>query len=172
MPLKEMFSSLHVVRNHIGLLQMDILKSICCNQIKKKQALLLLHVKNVRKDYSSIVINSLDTNAFVLTQAVADKAYQSIDLENCGKSVLLDTLVAFHCFSGCDSMSAFTGRGKIKAFVLMCKRLDPIKAFSILGKYEKLPDECLKEIEILFILCMEEVQKMKGMSMNYKIYYQ
>ena len=54
----------------------------------------------------------------------------------------------------------------------MCKGLDPIKAFSKLGKYEELPDECLKEMVILFFLRTEEVQKVKGMSMNYKIYYQ
>ena len=57
--------------------------------------------------------------------------------------MLLDALLGYHCFNGCDSISAFTGRGKIKLFVLMCKRLDHVKGFSKLGKY----DELLKGME-------------------------
>ena len=148
-----------------GYSRIDMLES---NQ-EEADTRLLLHVENANQDYPNIVINSPDTNVFILAlskclsidahlnfltvvkdkrkiidiEAVADKAYQSIDLESCEKSVLLDTLVAYHCFTGCDNISAFAGRGKIKPFVLTCKQLDHIKAFSKLGKYGELPDECL-----------------------------
>ena len=148
-----------------GYSRIDMLES---NQ-EEADTRLLLHVENASQDYLNIVINSPDTDVFILAlskclsidahlnfltvvkdkrkiidiEAVADKAYQSIDLESCEKSMLLDTLVAYHCFTGCDNISAFAGRGKIKPFVLICKQLDHIKAFSKLGKYEELPDECL-----------------------------
>ena len=89
---------------------------------------------------------SIDANLYFLTgvnnkrkiidiEAVVDKAYQST-----WKAVKsLRSLT--HLW---DSVSAFAGRGKIKPFVLMCKRPDHIKAFSNLGKYEKLPDQCLR----------------------------
>ena len=147
-----------------GYPQIDMLGS---NQ-EEAATRLLLYVENVSQDYPNIVINSPDTDLFILAlskclsidahlyfltgvkdkrriidiKTVADKAYQSIDLESCERSMLLDTLVDYHCFTGCDSISAYAGRGKIEPFVLMCKRLDHIKAFSELGKYEELPDEC------------------------------
>ena len=140
-----------------GYPRIDMLES---NQ-EKADTRLLLHVENVSQDCPNIVINSPDTDVFMLAlskclsidvhlyfltgvkykrritdiEAVADKTYQSIDLESCERSMLLDTLAGYHCFTGCDNISAFAGKGKIKPFVLMCKRLDHIKAFSKLGKY-------------------------------------
>ena len=81
-----------------------------------------------------------DKRRIIDIEAVADKAYHSIDLKNCEKSILLDALVGYDCFTGCDNIR----KRKNQTFVLMCKLLDHIKAFSKLGKYEELPDKCLK----------------------------
>ena len=88
-----------------------------------------------------------DKGRIINKEAVADKEYQSIDLESCVKSLFLDVLVGYHCFIGCDRISAFAERRKIKHFVLMCKRLDHVKAFLKLRKEKELLDECLKELE-------------------------
>ena len=106
----------------------DILES---NQ-EEADTRLLLHAENASQDYPNIFINSPDTDVFILAlpkclsidvhlyfltvvkdkrriidiEAVADKAYQSIDLESCEKSMLLDALVGYHCFTGCDSVRA------------------------------------------------------------------
>ena len=152
-----------------GYLRIDMLES---NQ-EEADTRLLLHAESARQDYPNKVVNSPDIDLFILALskyfsidshlyfltgvkdkrrtidivAVADKAYESINLESCEKSMLLDALVDYYCFAGYESISPFAERRKIKPFILMCKPLDHIKPFSKLGKYEELPDEFLKEIE-------------------------
>ena len=140
--------------------------SICWNRIdmlesNEEEASDFYFILKMPARTTRIVINLPDTNVFTLalsksfsidanlyfltgvnnkrkiieTEAVVDKAYQST-----WKAVKsLRSLT--HLW---DSVSAFAGRGKTKPFVLMCKRPDHIKAFSNLGKYEKLPDQCLR----------------------------
>ena len=66
---------------------------------------------------------SIDAHLYFLTvvkdkrrvidiEAVADKAHQSIDLESCEKSMFLDALVGYHCFTGCDSVRALLEKKK------------------------------------------------------------
>ena len=55
----------------------------------------------------------------------------------------------------------------------MCKRLDHIKAFSKLGKYEELRGECLKEMENFACLMNGGGRESEGNvnESRYKIYF-
>jgi len=44
-----------------------------------------------------------------------------------------EALIVIHAFSGCDSTSAFYGKGKRKTFFLACESQDYLKAFQELG---------------------------------------
>ena len=133
---------------------------------------LLLHAKHASQNHEKIVINSPDTDVFIIAmsksleidahlyfitgtkekrriidiEAVADYAYNSINTTDCEKSVFLDALVGYHCFTGCDSISAFSGRGKIKPLILMGKHKTYVETFSTLGKLDS-TDECINAIE-------------------------
>ena len=161
---------------------------------------ILLRAESARQDCPNIVINSpytdvfklalskyraIDIHLYLLTgvkdkrriidiQAVADKEYQSINLKVFENSMFLDGLVDYHCFTGCDSITALAGRRKIKPFVLTCKRLDHMKPFSRLEKYEELPDGCLKEMEnfVCFMHGGGRVSEGNVTELRYKIYCQ
>ena len=49
-----------------------------------------------------------------------------------------DSLIGYHCFTGCDSTSAFHGKGKIKPFELMCAASNIQNAVSEIGDSWKL----------------------------------
>ena len=113
------------------------IESTCWNQIKKKQTPAFYFILKMPARTTRIVINLPDTNVFTL--ALSQNLFQST--QTCTSSLVSIKRSLTHLW---DSVSAFAGRGKTKPFVLMCKRPDHIKAFSNLGKYEKLPDQCLR----------------------------
>ena len=46
---------------------------------------------------------------------VAAEAYMTFNTTTIDKETFLHALLAYHFFTGCDSISAFCGRGKVKA---------------------------------------------------------
>ena len=77
-----------------------------------------------------------------------DKVVDGINYNN--KADVSETLLGLHAFTGCDTASAFHGRGKVKAFRLMLKH-DFVSTFKSLsqkaGKFHK---SCLKNYRYLF----------------------
>jgi len=48
--------------------------------------------------------------------------------------MVLESLIGIHCFTGCDTTSAFAGRRKVKPLTLMSKDQEYVEIFaSILG---------------------------------------
>ena len=106
---------------------------------------MLLHAKDAAAHYEDVVISTPDTDVFVLTlsklssinaniymltgtgdkkrlidlKAVADNAFLKLNPVDCTKDEFLESLPGFHCFTGCDSTSAFSGRGKLKPLKLL-----------------------------------------------------
>ena len=58
-------------------------------------------------------------------------------------------LLSFHAFSGCDTTSAFKGRGKLKPIKVLQKVLKYENALVQLGNEWTIPDCVLNEIEAL-----------------------
>ena len=104
----------------------------------------------------NIFINSPDTDVFIISLMVSEKNNANINFKSSNKnkartisvnkvkeslkdkydavvSIGLEyftkTLVSLHAFTGCDTVSAFVGLGKSKAFKIMAKNIDYIKLF-------------------------------------------
>lgn len=124
---------------------------------------LFLHAKHASADCPTVVIKSPDTDVAIIALNLQD----SIDCDlyfwtgTKNKRRILDVkkmceqlgsglckaLIGLHTFTGCDSTSAFYGKGKKKALQLVEKqpRFKPI--FAKLGSEFDLPDALLVELE-------------------------
>ena len=69
------------------------------------------------------------------------------EIDNIDKSKLFKSLLGYHCFTGCDSISAFCGKGKIKALSIFCKDKSFTQAFYNLGQTNELSEETIFSLE-------------------------
>ena len=139
----------------------------------------------------NIIINSPDTDVFIISLMVSEKINANINLKTSNKykiriinvskikeslkdksddvvSVGLECftrgLVSLHVFTGCDTVSAFAGLGKSKAFKIMAKNVDYIKLFEKLGKDWYLEEEIMRYIEG-FVCHLYGYSEMKDINM-------
>ena len=84
------------------------------------------------------------------------------------ESELFKSLLGYHCFTGCDSISAFCGNGKIKALSVFCKDESFIQLFYNLGQTNELTEETILSLERFFAIFMGTVpiQKIKLISIS------
>ena len=59
---------------------------------------------------------------------------------NAADELLLASVIGFHSFARCNTVSTFSGQGKAKLLRLMTKSFRYIEAFSMFGKEITLPD--------------------------------
>ena len=79
----------------------------------------LTGVKNSRRLIDiSAVVRSIDRN---------------LNLCESPKETLLKALIGFHSFTGCDTVSAFAGRGKVKPLMWMMKTQEYVEMFASFG---------------------------------------
>ena len=170
--------------------------------MKKADTRLLLHAKHASQTYENIVISTPDTDVFMIAlaksldinaelyiltgtknarriiniTAVAENINHSFNKTSCDKSVFLNALLGFHCFTGCDSISAFAGRRKVKPLMIMCKTESYVAALSILGKYEDFPEESFIHLETfvchMYGKVVNEAQQCGINHLRYSIYCQ
>ena len=74
-----------------------------------------------------------------------------LQLRNSDTTVSIDNLcralIGFHAISGCDSVSAFAGKGKKRPFKLLMKSQDYIETFQMLGQSWNLDDDVIVRLE-------------------------
>ena len=106
---------------------------------------MMLHTQHASQHFQKIFISSPDTDVFVICLSfqlvinanlyflrgvrnsrriivigtVAENTDQNLNLCESPKESLLSALVGFHSFTGCDTVSAFAVRGKIKPLMLL-----------------------------------------------------
>ena len=134
---------------------------------------LLLHTKHASLTYHDVVISSPDTDVFIIAlseqfgidanvfmltgtgekkrlidlNAVAENASSLLNQTECSKELYFKAILGFHCFSGCDSTSSFSGRGKIKPLKILGKSASYINAFAALGSITEIDDSTAKSLE-------------------------
>lgn len=134
---------------------------------------MLLHAHHASLTHNRIIISSPDTDVFMLLlskvcdldtevymmtgtaqnrrliniNAVANDIYGNINKTNCTKKSLVKALLGFHCFTGCDTISAFAGRGKLKPLSLLVGNEDYIDVFCSLGEELSLTNEMIRKLE-------------------------
>ena len=98
---------------------------------------IIFHAWHVSLSYEEIVVSTPDTDVFVDTMiklylltgtgskrciidinAVGDNIFDNQNQTNSSKNDLLKALIRFHCFTGCDTLSSFAGRAKLKPWKL------------------------------------------------------
>lgn len=125
---------------------------------------LVLHAKNAADDgYAAVIVNSEDTDVFILLVAfcrsIDAKRYQRCGTQTRTKLVDIGKValalgerlcrgrIGLHAFKGCDTVSAFSGKGKLSAFMLMKAREDVREAYIKLGEAWNLSAELLEALE-------------------------
>ena len=74
---------------------------------------------------------------------VVENIDQNLNLCESPKESLLSAFVGFHSFTGCDTVSAFAGRGKIKPLMLMMKSKDYVEMFASFGSGIEMDDSLI-----------------------------
>ena len=148
-----------------------------CNRLHSNQeeadTRMLLHANDASSKYQNIIISTPDTDVFILAASnlhaigcnifiltgsgdhkrlidlnlVCETYFTRIDDSKFNKEMLLQALPGFHCFTGCDSISAFSGRGKIKPLKVMIQKSEYIKAFAELGTTWDISEENMSILE-------------------------
>ena len=140
----------------------------------------------------NIVINSPDTDVFVISLMVSEKIDANINFKTGNKnkariisinkvkeaeavvSVGLESftkaLVSLHAFMGCYTVSAFAGLGKSKAFKIMTKSVQYINFFEKLGENWHLEEKIIRGIEA-FVCHLYGYSEMKDVNLlRYKLF--
>jgi hypothetical protein len=98
-----------------------------------------------------------------------DSVIKHTNKNNVNIKEFLDALLGLHAFTGCDTVSAFAGHGKIRSMKLMAKTQENVKLFAELGKTFQLSEELVNNLQ-------EFVCKMYGKQiadidlLRYKLY--
>ena len=128
----------------------ELVPSLECDH-EEADTRLLLHALHASSTCDNIIICSPDTDVAVITLALCDhfatkrlffltgsgKHKRMLDLTKMQNSLTRkvgSALIGLHCFTGCDSVSAFYGKGKVKAYTLMISNPIYIDMFIELGK--------------------------------------
>ena len=72
--------------------------------------------------------------------------------------------VSLHAFTGCVTVSVFTGLEKTKAFRKMARNVQYVKMFESLGEESHLGEEMLKVLES-FVCCLYNYDDMKDINL-------
>ena len=112
---------------------------------------LLLHAKHAaHEDYEAVAVISEDTDVFVLllnfSSIINTRLYmkcgsrtrtQLVDIKGAVQRTgreICETLIGLYSFTGCDSVSAFAGKGKIGALKILKSNEGARRAFRELGQ--------------------------------------
>ena len=137
---------------------------------------MLFHMKSeVERGKMELVVHTPDTDKLVLclghsrdigstiyfhtgvgdkerTMSIPEiKEKLQLQLGNSDTTVSIDdlcrALIGLHAFTGCDSVSAFAGKGKKRLFKLLMKLQDYIETFQMLGQSWNLDDDVIERLE-------------------------
>ncbi|CAG9821970.1 unnamed protein product [Phaedon cochleariae] len=135
-----------------------------CTQ-EEADSRMMLHARNAASSYESVLCFSNDTDVLVLAvglcKTIKSKSLCIVKKHKIVLTViqvsqivaalgeqLVTALIGYYCWSGCDTVSAFAGQGKVKGFKLLCKKEQKcIEAFSKLGRDWVLSDDVDNIIE-------------------------
>ena len=128
---------------------------------------LLLHAHDESQNHQDIIIQTLDTDVFILAITIwsiearifiktgkqnklrltdVEEVVNVIDYEN--KVGLRETFLELHVFTGCDTTGTFYGHGKVKAPRAMLKH-DSLMTFRLLGQECQVLQELFDELQVI-----------------------
>ena len=149
--------------------QSELIRRELSLQTIAKAGRLLLHAAHaVEEGYEGVVVCSEDTDVFIMALAFHDKIEASlfqkcgtktrtrvIDIRKVAGTLGIDVcraLIGIHSFTGCDTVSAFAGKGKTNALKLLKTSRNIQNMFSRLGEEWELQPELMNELEVFTCL--------------------
>ncbi len=125
---------------------------------------LILHALHASKTGSqAVIVTAEDTDVMIICLAFSRNIqcglYQKCGTKNRTRFIditklsnflgsdISEALIGLHAFTGCDTVSAFAGHGKLKALKLLKKNKDYMEIFSKLGESWELSVELSKKVE-------------------------
>lgn len=128
----------------------DKMPKLCSTQ-EEADTKIILHVLHIsQRARDSIIFRSPDTdvtslNSSVLFDTGAGDKRRLVDVK--AAALDLSEEICFHCYTGCDTSSAFIRKGKLGPFKLLQKHTSFLTAFQDLGRYPSPYDETMKSLE-------------------------
>ena len=125
---------------------------------------ILLHLSHAaRSDYNTLIVASEDTDVFILCVSFKHLIPSSIFFK-CGTQTrvryisitsivqalgqnLCSSLLGMHAYTGCDTVSAFAGRGKIGALRIVKEQRSFQEMFDLLGVEWELSDDLFQMLQ-------------------------
>jgi len=124
---------------------------------------ILLHALHAANAGYAVVISSEDTDVLVISLALKSSIASPLFIKTTKQSrttyvdiskvcqmvgsQVCSALPGFHAFTGCDSVSAFFGKGKVKALKLVSKTKAFVNLFQEIGMHWQLGEELFNEIQ-------------------------
>ena len=139
-----------------------LVPELCSSQEEADTRIFLHAAHAAREGYGAVVIASEDSDVTILGLSLQDKIpstiYQRMKARGHAKifnisemaeawSPLRSAMVGIHAFTGCDTVSAFAGKGKISALKLIATSEEWHQAFADLGKQWEVPEELYQKLE-------------------------
>ena len=138
-------------------------QALQCQQ-EEADGRLLLHAAHAAEEgYEGVVVCSEDTDVFIMALAFHDKIGSSLfqkfgtrtrtrvaDIRKVAATLGIDVcraLIGMHSFTGCDTVSAFAGKGKTNALKLLTTNRNIQHMFFRLGEEWDLSPQLLNELE-------------------------
>ena len=147
-------------------------QGLSCNQ-EEADTRMLFHAKDMMETYQTVFLHTPDTDVFVIALGMSgdlgDDIYMKTgtgnktrimnlneikkmlpsNFDTLDKNVLSKALLALHGFTGCDTISAFSGKGKVRPLQLMLKNQSFITFFASFGtQYNRRSVCCLPTIRV------------------------
>ena len=159
----------HSLKDVAGEMVVENIADLECNH-EEADTRLFLHAKYAALYQTSsntttahVIVKSPDTDVFVIGVCKANRIGTTLllhtgrgnnkrvlnltNVHNYLGAEVSDALIGLHCFTGCDSVSAFYGKGKSKAIKLMMGDSDVQKVFKQIGSSFEVSEEVIKAIE-------------------------
>ena len=124
---------------------------------------MLLHAHYAASHSAAVVIKSVDTDVFIISLGVSKQfssrllfhtgtqaKVRTIDLQANRSQIgdnIAHALIGLHAFTGCESVSGFYGKGKVKAVKLLFKDEVYQEAFGELGMQPEVPDAMFTKLD-------------------------
>ena len=155
------------------------IQDLTCSQ-EEADTRILLHAKNISQSFRRVVIHTPDTDVFMIALGVSGDVDVDLyiktgvqnktrlinlsevkELLNINNNSLGDinltckALLGLHGFTGCDTVSAFSGKGKVKPLKLMLKNQEFVNFFGAFGEEPDINDD-------RFAVCQKFVCELYG----------
>ena len=165
---------------------------VSCNH-EEADTRLLFHAKKISESFRRIIIYTPDTDVFLIALGVSSQISGNLFIrtgtQNKARIICLSkvkealqikydlqdmdlvskALLGLHGFTGCDTISAFSGKGKVKPLQLILKNIAYVDLFASIGGEPELSEDLFRVVQ-KFICVLYGHKEDNTNIVRYKLY--